>query len=201
MVFVRPRCRRFGEQWLRQQFKDVHQKFLASELAADFPEYVRSLITEWDKNCHLLYEYWDSKPPTLVHGDSHLGNVLEHADGSAGYYDWQCLFRGYGFRDLSYFLMSALTVEDVKQHEREIFDLYVNNPEGYGVKVNREEAWMDYCLLCMERFDSCMTSLTQGGYGHARHALERQLRTLTYVTQARDIRASLDKVVATGTLF
>ncbi|EXJ80709.1 hypothetical protein A1O3_06993 [Capronia epimyces CBS 606.96] len=202
MVWVRPRTRRFGEQWLQRQFTHVRATFLKSDLGKACPIYVRNLIENWEKNCTRCYEYWDRKPPTLVHGDSHLGNVLKFSDGSAGYYDWQCLFRGYGFRDLAYFLMSALTVEDVKAHEKDIFDLYLTTLEENGVTtVDPAEAWLDYNLLRLERLDSTMTSLSlAGGYGHARHALERQLQTLTYTTQEYDVASLLDSVVTTGSI-
>jgi hypothetical protein len=200
MVWVRPRCRRFGENWLRNQFDINRKKFLESELGKSTPEYTQNLIRQWIKSSDKVYEYWDTKPPTIVHGDSHLGNVLEFPDGSAGIYDWQCLFRGYGYRDLSYFLMSAFTVEDCHGHEREIFDLYTDTLEANGVKVDREEAWLDYCLLGLERFDSAMTSLNRGGYGHARHAFERQVATLSVVLEEHDVANLLDRVVKTGSI-
>lgn len=200
MVFVRPRSRRLGEQWLETMFHRVRKNFLASEIGLAVPQYVREIVELWNENCDKFYAYWDTKPATIVHGDSHLGNVLQFKDGTAGFYDWQCFFKGYGFRDLSYFLMSALTVEDVKGHERKIFDTYVDTLAAEGVKVDREEAWLDYCLLALERFDSAMTPLTQGGYGHARHALERQVKTLTYVLQEHDVATLMRRVLKTGSI-
>jgi hypothetical protein len=200
MVWVRPRCRRFGELWLRKFFTNNRKMFLVSDLGKDLPEYTKELIRAWDRNCIALYEYWDRKPPTIVHGDSHLGNVLEYEDGSAGYYDWQCLFRGYGYRDLSYFLMSSLDVEACEAHERELFDTYTDTLEANGVKLDRDEAWLDYCLLALERFDSAMTSTTNGGYGHGRSAFERQVKTISHLAQKHDIAKLLDRVVKTGSI-
>jgi hypothetical protein len=198
MVWVRPRCRRFGELWLRKFFDGNRKKFLQSDLGKSLPVYVKDLVLKWIDNSSTVYEYWDRLPPTIVHGDSHLGNVLEFPDGSGGMYDWQCLFRGYGYRDLSYFLMSSLTAEDCKAHEREIFDLYTDTLEANGVNVNREVAWLDYCLLGMERFDSAMTSLSNGGYGHATHAFERQVATFSVVLEEHNVAELLDRVIKTG---
>lgn len=200
LVWVRPRSRRFGELWLRKFFDGNRKAFLASDLGKSSPEYVRDFINKWNDNCVACYDYWDRKPQTIVHGDSHLGNTLGYTDGSAGYYDWQCLFRGYGYRDLSYFLMSALTSEDCKEHERDIFNLYTDTLEEHGVQVDRSEAWRDYCLLAVERFDSAMTSLTNGGYGHARHAFERQIRTISAALQDHDVSQLLDQVLRNGTI-
>ncbi|OCK82448.1 hypothetical protein K432DRAFT_221062 [Lepidopterella palustris CBS 459.81] len=201
MVWVRPRQRRFGELWLRKFFTRNRKMFLESADGKGCSNYVRELIEMWDRECVKVYAYWDAKPPTILHGDSHMGNVLEYADGTAGYYDWQCLFRGYGYRDLSYFLMSALTVDDCKKHEREIFDLYTDTLAQEGVEVEREEAWLDYCLLSLERFDSAMTSLSNGGYGHGRSAFERQVDTIGKRAEEHDVKALLERVVRTGSVL
>jgi len=202
MVWVRPRPRRFGENWLRQQFHQTRNAFLDIELGKTCSPKVRELIKEWDQHCDLVYDYFDQKPPTLVHGDSHLGNVLKFTDGTAGYYDWQCLFRSYGFRDLAYFLNSALTLDDAKAHERDIFDLYVVTLKDNGVTVNPEEAWLDYNLLRMDRFDSAMMSTTSaGGYGHAARAFERQVKTISWAVEEYDVPSLLARLVKTGSPY
>lgn len=202
MVWARPHCRRFGEPWQLDFFQRVHRLFLATDDGKNASEYVRQVIHEWDANCVKIWEYFDRKPATLLHGDSHLGNVLEFSDGSAGWYDLQCTFKGYGYRDLAYFTNSALTNEDRVPNERAIFDLYTDTLEQNGVVIgNREEAWLDYCLLKLDRFDSTMTSLTTGGYGHARHALERQLRTISAAIEEHDVLTLMRRVLATGQIL
>lgn len=94
--------------------------------------------------------------------------------------------------------MSALTIADSEAHERELFDLYTDTLEQHGVKLDREEAWRDYCLLAMECFDSSMSSLSRGGYGHATHALLRQVETISYLARKHDISALMDRVLTTG---
>ena len=200
MVWVRPHSRGFGWIWQKRLYNNSRRMFLDLDVGKELPDYVRNLIKQWDEQCVAMWEYFDRKPPTILHGDSHLGNVMENADGTASLYDWQCHFRGYGYRDLAYFTMSALTVEDCEAHERDIFDVYTNTLEEHGISVNREEAWREYCLLGMERFDSAMVSLTNGGYGHAKHALLRQVRTCAYKVQKYDVAALLDRVAKTGSI-
>lgn len=197
MVWVRPHCRRFGELWMQKYFEENRRKFLEMDIGKNLPPYVRDLLKQWNENAITVWKYFDTKPQTILHGDSHLGNVMEFGDGSAGLFDWQCLFRGYGYRDLSYFLMSALTVEDCAAHELDIFNTYTNTLEQNGVTVNRDEAWLDYSLLCLDQFDSTISSLTNGGYGHAKQALERQVRTLTAAVQEHDVAALLSQVIRT----
>lgn len=200
MTWVRPRSRRFGELWLKSSFNDSYTKFLQTDVGKNLPSYVQDLLKKWNENRTTIHEYWDSKPPTLVHGDSHLGNTLEYADGSAGYFDWQCLFRSYGYRDLAYFLMSALTVDQCKDHEADIFNLYTDTLEQHGIKIDRQEAWRDYCLLTLESFDAGIKTITRGGYGHAQHATLRMIETVSATAQKHDVAAILDKVIESGSV-
>lgn len=101
MVFLRPKTRRWGEHWQNIYFDENRRAFLQSDIGKRLPSYVTDLIQKWTKNYVAFNTYWDSRPPTVVHGDSHLGNILEFPDGSGGMFDWQCCFRGYGYRDLS----------------------------------------------------------------------------------------------------
>ncbi|KAI9735736.1 MAG: hypothetical protein M1818_006344 [Claussenomyces sp. TS43310] len=201
LIWVRPRTRRFGELWMRKYFSANRQRFLEMDAAKNLPVYVQNLVKDWDENCLAVHDYWETRPQTFLHGDPHLGNSLGFADGRAGFYDWQCLFRGYGYRDLAYFLMSALTSEDYEAHEKEIFDLYTDTLEQNGVKVNREEAWLDYCLFVLDSLDASISTLTNtAGYGHAQHGLERHLNTLSATLQRHDVAALLRRVVETGSV-
>lgn len=198
LVFLRPRTRRWGERWQDVYFKENRKMFLESDVGKALSPYVKDLIRSWDENYMTIGTYWDNKPPTVVHGDSHLGNTLQYADGTGGMYDWQCCFRGYGYRDLSFFMLSGFTVTDCKAHERELFDLYTDMLESNGVKVDRDEAWKDYCLLAMECFDATMSSLTRGGYGHATHALLRQVETISYLVEKLDVSSLMYRVLNTS---
>jgi hypothetical protein len=200
MVWVRPRSRRFGGHWVTKSFVANRTKFLESEFGKTLPEYTKSLLSDWQRDYATVYDYWETRPQTMLHGDSHLGNTLAYADGSAGYYDWQCLFRGYGYRDLAYFIMTALPDEKCRAHEREIFDLYTDTLEQNGVQVDREEAWRDYCLFHLEPLDALIATMTNGGYGHAIEAVESQIKTVSAAVQRHDVAALLARVVETGSV-
>ena len=51
-------------------------------------------------------------PPTLLHGDPHIGNTYVLPDDDVGFLDWQMARRGNWSLDLGYFLQGALTIED-----------------------------------------------------------------------------------------
>jgi hypothetical protein len=81
-------------------------------------------------------------PLTLLHGDTHVGNTYELPGGRFGFLDWQLIARGSWSHDVSYFLTSALTVEDRRAHERELVGHYVDRLRAAGVTdLDAERAW------------------------------------------------------------
>jgi hypothetical protein len=63
-------------------------------------------------------------PQTLLHGDPHIGNTYVLPDDTVGFLDWQMVRRGNFSLDLGYFLQGALTIEDRRQHERDLVGEY-----------------------------------------------------------------------------
>lgn len=84
-----------------------------------------------------LERYWADAPLTLIHGDSHLGNMY-FVGGEAGFFDWQVLQHNQGIRDLSYFLILSLDTELRRSHERELLQRYLDALREHGVR--EEEA-------------------------------------------------------------
>jgi hypothetical protein len=63
-------------------------------------------------------------PPTLLHGDAHVGNTYVLPDGGVGFLGWQVARRGNFSLDLGYFLQGALTTEDRRTAERALLEEY-----------------------------------------------------------------------------
>jgi hypothetical protein len=61
---------------------------------------------------------------TLLHADPHIGNTYVLPSSRVGFLDWQVCRRGNWVQDLSYFLVSALTVEDRRAYETRLLDSY-----------------------------------------------------------------------------
>ena len=57
-------------------------------------------------------------PRCVVHGDCHLGNSYRRADGERIWLDWQLVRKGRPWRDLTYFMIGSLTIEERRQSER-----------------------------------------------------------------------------------
>src|SRR5581483_8685658 len=84
-------------------------------------------------------------PRTLLHGDTHVGNTYEIAGGRFGFLDWQLISRGSWSHDVSYFLTSALCVEDRRRHERDLITRYTEGLRAGGVTtLNPDQAWQGH---------------------------------------------------------
>lgn len=82
-----------------------------------------------------LDRYYAERNPrfrTLLHGDTHLGNVYFTADGRIGFLDWSAFHFGSCFHDIAYHLTSMLSVEDRRAHEMEILDHYLESLHRKG---------------------------------------------------------------------
>lgn len=70
---------------------------------------------------------------TLLHGDCHIGNTYRNADGSRGLLDWQLLARGYCMHDVAYIIITGLSVEARRVHERHLVNYYRGRLSEAGV--------------------------------------------------------------------
>lgn len=71
-----------------------------------------------------LWAWCDAQPRTLVHGDLHGGNIFYESDGRPGFLDWQLCFGGTYSHDMAWIIITALTVEQRRTHERELVETY-----------------------------------------------------------------------------
>jgi Phosphotransferase enzyme family len=89
-----------------------------------------------------LHELWQIGPRTVVHGDTHIGNLFDD-HGRTGFLDWGMINVTTPMRDVSYFVNLALSTEDRRAHERDLIRHYLEiwNSEGTSA-LTFEEAWL-----------------------------------------------------------
>jgi hypothetical protein len=88
--------------------------------------------------------------PTLLHGDSHVGQTYITGDGRMGLADWQATMQGGWAYDYAYFVGSACEPDDRRKWERELLELYLGGLDRAGGKApSFDEAWLRYrqCLF------------------------------------------------------
>lgn len=86
-----------------------------------------------------------TSPPTLLHGDPHIGNTYVLPDDDVGFLDWQMVRRGNFSLDLGYFLQGALTIDDRRCAERDLVEEYRAALELPAAELpSADEVWLRY---------------------------------------------------------
>ncbi len=88
-----------------------------------------------------VQEVWHQGPHTLIHGDTHIGNLF--LDGErVGFLDWGIINVNTPMRDVSYFLTMAMQIEDRRAHERDLLREYLAVRAAAGASpISFDEAW------------------------------------------------------------
>lgn len=119
----------------------VHASFEGA-VGAGIPERVRdpeALLRAYDA---LSAEVEGLAGWSVMHGDTHLGNVFLDADGRPSFLDWQLVQRGAWYVDVSYHLASSLDVEQRRAHERDLLAHYLDRLAAGGVAaITADDAW------------------------------------------------------------
>ena len=64
-----------------------------------------------------------------------------------------------------------------------------------GVRLERAEAWNDYCLFAFDRWDAVIKEVVKGSYGHARSAQLRSLKTIQGCLLDNDVPGRLNHLI------
>ena len=105
------------------------------------PEFMNHALDELS-----AYERELPGPRCLVHGDAHQGNSFLRADGQRVWVDWQLVRKGSPMRDVEYFVVSSLTVEERRSADRDLVEHYRQALIATGADpvLSREEAWQQF---------------------------------------------------------
>ena len=109
------------------------------------PDEIRAAVPQILDAYPGLEPRWAEGPRTLIHGDAHLGN-LYFRDGRPGFFDWQVTQLGQGMRDVTYFLIHSLGVEQRRENEQRLVRAYLAALADGGVRLDFDTAWKQYRL-------------------------------------------------------
>ncbi len=173
----------FGYELVQSQ---VDQHPFKQELIAPLGRSVREL---WDLLTKVREEQ-ASLPPTLLHGDPHIGNTYLLPGERGGLLDWQLLTRGSFAHDVIYLIVTGLSPETRRTHETALLRHYLDQLHAAGVSnpPTLEETW----VLCRK---ASLWGLVIGwlicppaNYGE-RITAENIARTVTAIHDFEAIRA------------
>ena len=97
-----------------------------------------------------MMELADS-PITMAHGDFRLDNLF-FDNGELKVIDWQICIKTVGGYDVGYFLSQSLTIDDRRNHEKELLERYRNTLSELGLDYPQDRLMEDYrrsVLFCL----------------------------------------------------
>jgi hypothetical protein len=95
---------------------------------------------------HALHDLWVHGPETLIHGDTHIGNLFFDR-GRTGFLDWGLINVNTPLREVGYFLCMALSIEDRREHEVDLLRHYLDVRGASDVaKIDFDSAWRAHRL-------------------------------------------------------
>ncbi|AZG47709.1 hypothetical protein D7316_04321 [Gordonia insulae] len=100
-----------------------------------------------------LWEHDDAATHTINHGDAHFAQLYRIPGSAPAFLDWQTACLAPWAHDVSYFLGSALSIEDRRDRERELLRHYVSSLAGNGgPQLGDDDAWYEYRLHTLHGF-------------------------------------------------
>lgn len=140
-----------GADWLASRLhatlasrglKEIRDNF-ESEIGAGVPAEVRDperLVAAYRA---LVARAETESPWTVIHGDTHVGNLYRDGRGRPSFLDWQLVQRGPWYLDVGYHIASTLTVDDRRRNERDLTRHYLDRLRAAGVDApSWDDAWL-----------------------------------------------------------
>jgi hypothetical protein len=131
---------------------------IAERLPDGFAEDAHILRT----HARAMFPLFQSFDQTLLHNDSHLGNVA-YASDRAVLVDWQVCSIGSAIKDIAYFLCVSLDPDVRRATERDLLLHYLDVlSSGDGPNIVWDDAWTAYRVLAVTGYISAATTALFG---------------------------------------
>ncbi|MCK0177413.1 phosphotransferase [Mycobacterium sp. 852013-51886_SCH5428379] len=149
-----------------------------------------------DENYRAVARLIDRPPHTVMHGDAHPGNVY-FRDGAAGLLDWQAVRRGHPGRELAYTLVTSMTADDRRLHQRELLEHYRSTLRAHrGPALDGDDLWHRYRQGALYAYVAALITAGMGGMQDEDIALEglrRAVAALEDLDTVAVLRSGLDQ--------
>lgn len=125
------------------------------------PEASRELAEAYLPRVEQIPKLLAHGPRTLVHGDTHLGNMF--ADGTAaGFLDWAMVGFGSGLRDVAYYLGGSVPTDLRRRRERRLVERYCLRLADDGITLDVDDAWDEYRLQLLTSWIAAVVTAGMG---------------------------------------
>ncbi|MGV0740607.1 phosphotransferase [Mycobacterium syngnathidarum] len=163
---------------------------IVDQLQAAFIDELRTLRT----HASAFPALFNSFDQTLIHNDSHQGNIAYRAD-KVTLLDWQVCCVGSALKDFAYFLASADSAMR-RKHERELLQHYLAVlSAGDGPVIGWDDAWRAYRILVITGFIAAAATALAGdrlqNSANAKAGLERTATALVDLESFKTVQRQL----------
>ena len=132
---------------------------LGDQMGEDFHRIARIFLARTDDIVQLFRE----GAGTLVHGDSHIGNLFVDVDADrTGFLDWAVVCEAAGMRDVAYMMCNSVPVALREAIERGIVERYCERLAVSGVALDPDAAWDQYRLFAVHSWVSATATAGMG---------------------------------------
>jgi hypothetical protein len=123
-----------------------------SEHRGQWPDHIWQTCVKIEIHWDSIMKYMNQGTHTLVHTDSHLGQMFFPTEELPHYYlfDWQFPCKALAAEDVAHLIINDLSVEDRREHESGLIDLYFESLCQHGVTgISRDQLWFQCKLSLM----------------------------------------------------
>lgn len=133
-------------RWIEANLEDPNFRAIAPRHYLDDPRRVERAFDRLGE-----IERARKDPYCIVLGDCHQGNTYILPDGERLWLDWQLVRRGRPWRDLTYFTVGSLTVDERRAHHKDLVAIYREHLIATGAQgvISAEDAWDQVRLWVM----------------------------------------------------
>jgi Phosphotransferase enzyme family len=132
----------FGlERFVNMHDADALQRLLDDGRAEGFP----AEICSGPNLMAALREQLSLGVTSMLHGDTHTGNVYLDPEGRGCFFDFEVVQTGHWAQDVAYHLGTALSIEDRRAHEEDLLRFYLAELAANGAPApSFDEGWDMY---------------------------------------------------------
>jgi aminoglycoside phosphotransferase (APT) family kinase protein len=133
---------------------DVGRRFIRQAvdvIGASMDDAFHRIADLYLTHAETITRLWADGEGTLVHGDSHMGNLFVDVDagGTTGFLDWAVLCRARGMRDIAYVLCNSLPTPVRESDEHALVEHYCKALAIRDIRLDPREAWDQYRLFAL----------------------------------------------------
>jgi hypothetical protein len=147
-------------QWIELNLKEPGFRGIAPKHYLDDP---RKVERAFDRLGEIERAY--TAPYCVALGDCHQGNTYILPSGERLWLDWQLVRRGRPWRDLTYFVIGALSIEERRKYHKDMVKKYLDYLTATGVAgvPGFVEAWEQTRLFVMYGLQAWVANLDEWG--------------------------------------